>query len=112
MRHLLLTMYLVASAALWMRQDVAAQVAEQDSLALVALFNATVGPGWDDYGDRWMVGPVGTWRGVQIRAGRVTGLIVERAGMRGVLPPELANLTELERLSLVNNRIGGEIGPW
>ena len=42
-----------------------AQVTEQDSLALVALYNSTNGPGWTD-NSSWLTGPASSWFGVEI----------------------------------------------
>ncbi len=50
---------------------VQAQVAEQDSLALVALYNATDGPTWAD-DKNLLTAPVSQWMGVTIVGDRVT----------------------------------------
>jgi hypothetical protein len=43
-----------------------------DSLALVALYDSTDGPNWDD--DTWLIGSPDTWDGVFIQEGRVVEL--------------------------------------
>ncbi len=39
---------------------------EQDSLALVAIYNAMDGPNWY-YNENWLTGPVSTWSGVHVQ---------------------------------------------
>ena len=50
-----------------------AQVAEDDSLALVALYQATDGATWAN-NTNWLIGPVSQWAGVEVTANRVTSL--------------------------------------
>jgi Leucine-rich repeat (LRR) protein len=73
-----------------------------DSLALVAIYNTTNGPGWSR-NDNWLNGPVQTWYGVTMNSdGRVIGLNLVRNGLNGVIPSEIGNLAELRRLHLGN----------
>ena len=49
--------------------------------------------------------PIGEWLGVTTDStGRVVGL---RARWRGEIPPELANLTNLQELSIYGDRLSG-----
>ena len=87
-----------------------AQVAEQDSLALVTLYNTTDGPNW--IGDaNWLVGPVASWDGVTVDSGRVTVLLLQANALDGEIPPEIGDLTKLQRLRLFRNRLSGTIPP-
>ena len=52
---------------------VQAQVAEDDSLALVALYNATAGPNWTD-NTNWLTTPVSQWNGGTLTGDWVTTL--------------------------------------
>ena len=94
-----------------------------DRVALVALYNATDGPNWVD-NTNWLTdAPLGEWYGVSTdAAGRVVGLDLSGRwdnearqlvfhGLRGELPDELANLTQLTSLSLSNNGLSGPIPP-
>ena len=83
-----------------------------DRLALVALYNATDGPNWVD-NTNWLTdAPLGEWYGVSTNAeGRVVRIILSEHGLRGELPAELANLTELTNLSLWRNDLTGPIPP-
>ena len=45
--------------------------AQQDSLALVALYTATDGDNWTN-NTNWLTGPVSTWLGVTVENGRLT----------------------------------------
>ena len=88
--------------------NVQAQVAQQDSLALVALYNATDGPNWSD-NTNWLTAPVSQWNGVTVAGDRVTGLDLIAYGLSGTIPPELGNLPGLEILFLNNNHLTGSI---
>ena len=71
---------------------VQAQVAQDDSLALVALYQATDGASWSDT-TNWLTGPVAQWYGVTVTEDRVTHLDLNANGLAGEIPVELANLT-------------------
>ena len=94
-----------------------------DRPALVALYNATDGPNWVD-NTNWLTdAPLGEWYGVSTDAvGRVVRLDLGGRwdseareyvlhGLRGELPAELANLTQLTSLSLWHNDLSGPIPP-
>lgn len=85
-----------------------AQVNEQDSLALVALYNNTNGAGWTNKAN-WLSGPVNTWYGVTVKSNRVTGLSITSNNMVGTLPSELGDLTAIIGLLLSHNQISGTV---
>lgn len=67
-----------------------------DSLILVALYNAADGANWQP---RWdLHKPVRTWHGVSVRKGRVTALNLKGKGLKGLIAPvvQLARLTEID----------------
>lgn len=80
----------------------------RDSLALVALYNATNGPIWTQ---RWNLNsPMGTWFGVQFNIqGCVRAIKLPNNQLQGNLPLELGNLTQLEELWLQLNFLVGPI---
>jgi len=91
----------------------AASINIQDYNALMAFCTATGGENWsnkntNNWGDKneW-----GNWEGVTINnaTGRVTAIRLSDNNLRGDLPSELKNLTQLEVLDLQNNYIKGEI---
>lgn len=83
---------------------------EQDSLALVVLYNETNGDVFWNDNSNWLSGPVSTWAGVSLNQdGRVTGLDLNNNTLLGSLPIELADLTLLEILDLSNNALSGTI---
>ena len=83
-----------------------------DREALVALYNATDGPSWEDNTNWLSDAPIGEWYGVSVDSnGRVIGLNLYSNGLNGIFPPELGSLAALEALRLDNNRLWGEIPP-
>ncbi|MDX1407198.1 MAG: T9SS type A sorting domain-containing protein [Saprospiraceae bacterium] len=87
---------------------VQAQVVQQDSLALVALYHATNGSEWT-VDSNWLTGPVSTWHGVTISGDRVTQLGLYSNNLTDSLPPEIGDLTALERLELSSNALTGRL---
>jgi Zn-dependent metalloprotease/Leucine-rich repeat (LRR) protein len=79
-----------------------------DSLALVAFYNSTNGPGWTN-NSNWLTGPISSWNGVYIENGRVIGISLWNNNLTGPIPPEIANLTQLRDISLCGNQLNGKI---
>lgn len=83
-----------------------------DSLSLVALYNATNGPGWTD-NTNWLVPgqAVETWHGVVTNpaTGCVQQLNLQENNLGGSLPDALTDLLELDTLNLYRNHIGGSL---
>jgi Leucine-rich repeat (LRR) protein len=79
-----------------------------DSLALVALYNATNGPDWIN-NENWLTGPVNNWYGIQANECNVLKIELEENNLNGTLPPELFTLEQLDILSLSSNNLSGEI---
>ena len=90
-----------------------AQLPSPDQPALVALYNATGGANWAN-NDGWLTNaPVGHWQGVTTDSqGRVTELNLTSNQLKGEIPPELANLTNLRLLALGGNELTGPIPTW
>ena len=80
----------------------------QDSLALVALYNALNGPDWTNR-TGWLNGPLSTWYGVQIMDDRVFQLLLDNNNLSGQLPPEIGDLDGLDYLKLDHNKIHGVV---
>ena len=80
-----------------------------DKEALLAIFDATDGNNWRR-NEEWVGSfkPIGEWYGVTTDDdGRVTALHLSTNRLSGELPPELGNLTKLQRLSLSQNQLSG-----
>ena len=111
MRHSSLTLTLTLTLLAMMLSTtttVRAQIALQDSLALVAIYNATDGPNWrSDPG--WFNGPVSGWGYLAVENNRVTGLGLAQLDLKGTLPEELGDLTELRGLGLEFNQLTGPL---
>ena len=77
----------------------------QERAALAAFYEAT---GGDDYSHKWgwlRDDPVGEWNGVTTdEEGRVIAIELEGAYLKGYIPPEIGNLSQLRTLRLVRNR--------
>ncbi len=77
--------------------------------ALVALYEATNGPGWRSQSG-WLTATAAcTWAGVTCEDGHVVDLGLPQNGLRGPLPPALGGLARLRSLSLDGNRLTGPL---
>ena len=83
---------------------------ERDILS--AVYDATSGHEWTR-SDNWLTdAPLRDWYGVAADGeGRVTVLELGDNGLKGIIPPELGDLSRLERLVLHNNDLTGGIPP-
>lgn len=82
---------------------------QDDSLALVSLYNSTEGSKWT-IKDGWLTNsPINNWYGITIRNGRVTEVTLDFNNLSGNIPNEIINLTKLEILSLRSNNLMGAI---
>ncbi len=79
-----------------------------DSLALVAFYHATGGPGWTNR-DNWLTGPLSSWYGITITDQRVTEISMNQNNLTGPIPAEIGDLTGLTMLNLNRNQLAGTI---
>lgn len=83
---------------------VATVAANPDRAALVAIYQATGGDSWDQNRNWLTDAPLGEWYGVGVtRTGRVFSLSLPTNNLKGRLPPEIGDLSELESLDLHRN---------
>ena len=97
------------AAMIFVPSVVQAQVSRTDSLALVAIYDATGGDNWRDNTNWKSQEPVGEWYEVTVENGVVTELDLENNNLTGTLPSEIGDLTSLETLRLWENSLSGAI---
>jgi Leucine-rich repeat (LRR) protein len=85
-------------------------VVEEDSLALVALYNSTNGDNWRN-NDGWLEAPVADWRDVTVSGDRVMRVSLRFNQLTGEIPPKISELSNLQRLDLGSNQLTGEVPP-
>ena len=80
--------------------------------ALVALYNATNGPGWAN-NENWLSeAPLDQWSGVFTDCdGTLTHLALIQNQLAGPIPSELGSLSNLTALTLIDNELTGPIPP-
>src|SRR6266536_1603422 len=86
-----------------------AEVNQQDSLALVDLYNSTNGPNWNNHTNWLTKNTVSTWYGVTIKNKRVTQIVLPMNNLTGSLPSSLSDLISLNHLELQKNQLIGSI---
>lgn len=75
-----------------------------DSLALVALYQATGGTGWTNR-TNWTIGKVNTWQGVTETGGQITAVNLANNKLTGNVPDAFADLAALQTVNLAGNAI-------
>jgi hypothetical protein len=88
-----------------------------DRAALVDLYNATGGSGWDKRSAWNSSSPLGNWYGVETDSqGRVVRLNLAENNLRGELPSSIGNLSRLRYINIKQNSLAGRIpssiGNW
>ena len=82
----------------------------QDRETLIALYNSTNGPNWNNRTNWLSDAPLDTWHGVTANArDGVTKLSLSNNQLTGLIPAELGQLAELEQLDLGFNQLAGSI---
>ena len=80
------------------------QVIEQDSLALVAIYNSTNGDIWTN-NNHWLNYPVGLWFGIEVYNNRVVKINLNCNNLSGYIPAEIGGLDSLSCFSIYYNSI-------
>lgn len=99
-----------ANNARAIRTEISSKVNESDSLALVALYNATQGAGWT-FSTNWLTGPVRSWHGITVTNDRVTDINLFSNRLIGQIPPQIENLTALISFTAHSNQLTGPLPP-
>lgn len=77
---------------------------DEDSLALVSLYNATSGSLWTN-NTGWLTDPVGAWSGVTLANNRVVEIALEANNLAGMIPPDLSYADSVLTLNLSANSL-------
>lgn len=75
-----------------------------DSLALVALYNATGGSGWTTK-TNWLTGEVETWSGITVTGQSITAINLSNNKLKGAVPDPLVDILSLQSVNLSSNEI-------
>lgn len=81
---------------------------DEDSLALVSLYQATGGTDWST-STNWLSGDLTNWSGVTLTSGRVTSLDLSSNDLGGQIPPDFHYADALTDINFADNQIGGAI---
>ena len=114
---------LMACLVLFLPTSLSAQISPVERSALIELYNSTEGTQWREQ-EGWL-GPPGTegdWYGLEVQDGHVIKVDLSSNNLRGKLPREIGNLSELLWLNLsgrqrgswvpVKNDLSGWITTW
>ena len=83
---------------------------DRDIAVLATLYSATSGDNWRDSTNWLSEQSLQYWKGVHINEeGRIVELRLGGNNLSGQIPPELGNLSKLERLSIQYNQLTGSI---
>jgi Leucine-rich repeat (LRR) protein len=92
-----------------LNQNTSAQGLEQDSLALVDLYDSTDGINWTN-NTNWLTDqPLSAWYGISVSSGRVTEVKLDSNNIAGSIPSSIGDLDGLNNLSLQWNQLAGSI---
>jgi hypothetical protein len=75
-----------------------------DSLAMVALYNATGGSGWTTR-TNWLSGEIETWSGVTVNGQSLTAVNLANNKLTGVVPDQLVDIVALQSVNLSGNTL-------
>jgi Leucine-rich repeat (LRR) protein len=89
--------------------NIMAKTNEQDSLALVALYNATDGEHWTNNTNWLSSNNVSTWHGVSLKSDLVLTIDLANNNLSGSLPQEIGDINALWHLLLSGNNLSGTI---
>ncbi|MEP4532285.1 MAG: T9SS type A sorting domain-containing protein [Cyclobacteriaceae bacterium] len=81
---------------------------EEDSLAMVSLYNALNGASWTNSAN-WLSGNLASWNGLSVESDRVIDLSLPGNNLEGVLPADLAYADSLINVNLSGNAIADAI---
>ena len=80
----------------------------QDSIALVAFYNATNGANWTN-NENWRDSELSLWNGVMVFFGKVYSIVLGGNNLVGNIPIELGSISELQYIKLASNQLSDEI---
>ena len=85
------------------------QVSSAERTALIALFNATDGPNWNNNTNWNTAATVDNWYGITVSGGHVVEIDLAGNSLLGTIPASIGDLQWLQIFDLSRNRISGTI---
>jgi Leucine-rich repeat (LRR) protein len=89
--------------------ELAGKNADAERDALIALYQATDGEHWTNNENWCSDKPVSEWYGITMKDGKVGEVNLFENNLKGELPKEIGNLTELTMLNLAYNELSGSL---
>lgn len=77
--------------------------------ALIALYKSAGGDSWKNKTNWCSDRPVGEWYGITMSGTKVQSILLSRNGLKGTIPAEIGDLSELQILDLSKNNLEGAI---
>lgn len=87
------------------------QITPAECQALIALYESTGGLNWSDNAGWLQSNTPCTWSGITCTGDHISEIQLSFNQLRGILPPELGDLSELRVLALYSNQLHGVIPP-
>jgi uncharacterized protein (TIGR02145 family) len=90
-------------------KEIVTPYSDLDRAALVSIYEACGGSGWNNNTNWCSEADIGDWDGVSTTRGRVTSISLNNNQLTGTLPDSIGLLSELTSINLRNNNLTGDL---